>query len=66
MELLYKKPGVSKIVAEKRVERAEQQLKTHGNSKDWKRVLFTDEVYFGWSDEGRLHIKLRTGSRCEP
>ena len=55
--LAIQKPGISEISAGKRVERVRAQLETHGNQEDWKNVLFSDEVHFGWSDEGRLYIK---------
>ena len=58
--------GVSIQTAEKRIERAIGQLKSHPSWTDWMNVLFTDEVHFGWSDEGRLHIKRRIGARNEP
>lgn len=60
------RPGVTDKVAEKRVERAEGQLISHPTPKHWMSVLFSDEVHFGWSDEGKLHIKRRIGSRNEP
>ena len=61
-----RKPLISDAIKEKRVERAKQQLQTHGNWQDWKKVIFTDEVHFGWSDEGKIHIKRRVGSRNKP
>jgi len=41
------KPLVTDHDAQKRVERAEGQLKTHGDWHNWKNVLFSDEVHFG-------------------
>lgn len=54
--------GISQNLAAKRVERAENQLETHPTYHDWKNVIFSDEVHFGWSDEGELYIKRRIGS----
>ena len=39
---------------------------THGNWQDWMNVYFSDEVHFGWSDEGRLHIKRCSGTAYAP
>ena len=61
-----RREGISQQTAEKRVKRAEGQLEAHPTYHDWKNVLFSDEVHFGWSDEGRLHIKRRRGARDEP
>jgi hypothetical protein len=66
MEFAIQKPLVSNCDREKRVERAKGQLLTHGHWTDWKKVLFSDEVHFGWSDEGRLHIKRRVGTTHVP
>lgn len=58
--IALQKPLVSATTAEKRVDRAENQLGAHGSPEDWKRVLFSDEVHFWWSDEGRVHIHGRS------
>lgn len=44
--IMKRRSGVSEKTAEKRVERAENQLKEHPTSHDWKNVLFSDEVHF--------------------
>ena len=54
-----RKELVDNKTAEKRVERARLMLEKYPNWDDWKRVWFNGDVYFGWSDEGRLHIKMR-------
>lgn len=61
-----RREGISQQTAEKRVEQAEGQLEAHPTYHDWKNVIFLDEVHFGWSDEGQLHIKRRIGARDEP
>lgn len=61
-----RRPGIPVSLAEKRIERARGQLKSHPTADDWKNVLFLDEVYFGWSDQGRLYIKRPIGTRDQP
>jgi hypothetical protein len=55
--------GVIEQIAEKRVQRAQGQLKSHPLPENWKNVLFSDEVHFGWSDEGRLYKMVNWGTR---
>jgi hypothetical protein len=54
-----RQPGISAALTEKRLERAQGQLKSHLTADDWKNVLFLDKVRFGWSDQGRIYIKQR-------
>jgi hypothetical protein len=54
--IAVQKPLISNQDMEKRVERAQGQLETHGNWEDWKKVLFSNEVHFCIS---RPHTKSK-------
>jgi hypothetical protein len=57
-----RRDGIPPALVEKRGERASGQLRSHPSGEDWKNVLFSDEVHFGWSDDGRIYIKRRIGA----
>jgi len=61
-----RKELVDAKTAEKRVERARMMLEKYPDWQDWKKVRFSDEVHFGWSDEGRVWIKRPLGERNCP
>jgi hypothetical protein len=64
--IALQKPLVSDQLAQKRVERAEGQLKAHKSPDDWKKVLFSNKCYFGFSNKGRVYIKQRIRTRNDP
>jgi hypothetical protein len=61
-----RRDGIPPALVENRVEQARGQLRSHPSWEDWKNVLFSDEVHFGWSDEGRIYIKRRIGAWSNP
>jgi transposase len=53
------KPLLHSLSRRKEVERDEDRLVTHGDWKPREEMIFSDEVHFSWSDQGRLYINAK-------
>jgi hypothetical protein len=59
----YQKGWVSLKTAARRLEWAIFMLKRYPSPNDWKRVRFSDEVYFGYGPQEKLRIIRKPDQR---
>ena len=55
------KPQIDERLAKLRVEWATHMLQRYPEPEDWHHVRWTDEVYFGWGPQGKIHVIRHRG-----